>query len=293
MFTISKQRGFTLLELMLVVAIMAVISVAGISYLKEKALNTKIDKTALQIQQWLQASSAFYATHSAWPKDSKEVIDAGYMPANSEQSVWFEGGNIGTYMVGPTPNNLQVQVSLQLPISVSHEIAQRLANKLPFAEVYPPTTGNLVRAFAPIPGYGGGGDGFWNIVFIKTVYLDEPNKTYRVKELFQRNCPPNMQPDLFVVDNGFYNSRYWGITGYYPKNLTERVIQVFPDYETNGTLLGWTIHVQNGSRLDNNCEFKPTERQQTCKANKRDDNYQSTILLLGVCKPIVRPPAIR
>lgn len=64
------RRGFTLLELLLVLVLLTTITVSGLGMYEIKLRNFKVDKTALQMQQWLQAGLAFYTDCQKWPADS-------------------------------------------------------------------------------------------------------------------------------------------------------------------------------------------------------------------------------
>jgi prepilin-type N-terminal cleavage/methylation domain-containing protein len=280
----NKQRGFSLLEMLLVITVLATISVAGVSYLRDKTLNVKLDKTALQMQQWLQASMAYYVDKSDWPADTQALMDDGYIPNDIKyvRSVWYTGvGKIGVYTIGPDTHAKQVVLRLQLPNNVSYEVAQRLAAKMPMADVDLNT--KTIMVYGAIPGPGGGGQGAWDIVFIRTEYLKQADNYYDKNALFTAACPAGKEPDLFIIDNGFYNHRYYYWPGYYAKSISERALQVFPRIY-QGMLQGWDVHVQTALREA--CEFKPNEQTQKCKPPDARVTNTSTILLLGVCKPI-------
>jgi len=61
------QKGFTLLELMLVIALIGVIMVFSLSIYQQQSVNFKVDKTALQMQAWLEAARTFYTNCGQWP----------------------------------------------------------------------------------------------------------------------------------------------------------------------------------------------------------------------------------
>lgn len=162
MWKINKQRGITLLELLLVIAVLAAMSVAGISYLREKALNAKIDKTALQMQMWMQAAIAYHHDNGKWPTSADvQAMMPTYMPENSDKSVWFSNAmpQIGLYSFDNTlPKATRTDLTLELPdisgISGT-ELANRISGKLPFAKVNGSTvyaTVNLPGAPGPAPG---------------------------------------------------------------------------------------------------------------------------------------------
>ncbi len=62
-----KQSGFTLLEILLVLAVVAVITVFVANGYQQQILNSRVDKTSIQMQQWLEAAKAFYVNCGAWP----------------------------------------------------------------------------------------------------------------------------------------------------------------------------------------------------------------------------------
>jgi prepilin-type N-terminal cleavage/methylation domain-containing protein len=145
--TTAKLRGFSLLEMMLVIAIMAVISVAGLSYLRERVVNAKINKTALQMQQWLQAAIAYHNDTKKWPEnvnsllpDAQDPTKAYYMPADSQYSPWYiSGTETGLYSFRLTKETArQARLLLKLPDKIGDingiEIAKRIAGKLPVTE---------------------------------------------------------------------------------------------------------------------------------------------------------------
>lgn len=73
MFTVRKQyKGFTLLELLLVLALVSILILGALSLYQIQLRNFKVDKTSLQMQQWLQAGMSFYVDCGQWPTDSTQ-----------------------------------------------------------------------------------------------------------------------------------------------------------------------------------------------------------------------------
>lgn len=67
---IKRSSGFTLIELLLVLALVVALTAAGLFAYQIQLRNFRVDKTALQMQQWLQAGMAFQADCGQWPVDS-------------------------------------------------------------------------------------------------------------------------------------------------------------------------------------------------------------------------------
>lgn len=66
-----RLRAYSLMELLMVVAVIAVISIAGVSFLGAKADQTKIETAAKQMKNYLQAGLTYYGVHESWPTSSQ------------------------------------------------------------------------------------------------------------------------------------------------------------------------------------------------------------------------------
>lgn len=64
---VKRDSGFTLIELLLALALVVALVAAGMAAYQIQLRNFKVDKTALQMQQWLQAGLAFQADCGKWP----------------------------------------------------------------------------------------------------------------------------------------------------------------------------------------------------------------------------------
>ncbi len=65
-----SQRGFTLLEIMFVIIVMAIMAVSGVSLYNHKIQNLKVEKAATQIQEWLSGAINYYNAKGYWPGES-------------------------------------------------------------------------------------------------------------------------------------------------------------------------------------------------------------------------------
>lgn len=129
----SKTKGFTLIELLFVIAIISVIAAAGMSIVKQRAQEAKVEKCALQMQQMLQAGMAYYVDNNCWPHEAKCASGAPdfathYIPVGTTINPWGEQLN---YQYTATPGS-RFQVTTKAP---NNSIAQRVAGMLPNAEV--------------------------------------------------------------------------------------------------------------------------------------------------------------
>lgn len=75
-------KGFTLIEMLLVMVIMSVIVMALISYTEERTEALRRDRTVLQIQQIQNAALAYYVSNSTWPNTVNDLQVAGFLPRN-------------------------------------------------------------------------------------------------------------------------------------------------------------------------------------------------------------------
>ena len=84
------QEGFTLIELIFVVAILGVMATIGLTMFQKQALTNKVDKAAMQMQQLAQSASAFYVDNGEWPAltaNGPEPIEfRNYLPLESDGS---------------------------------------------------------------------------------------------------------------------------------------------------------------------------------------------------------------
>lgn len=85
-----KKLGFTLLEMLLVLTIISTIIVMGLKYTLQKSDELRRDRTALQYQQILNASLAYYLNVSQWPTNITQLTTSpgGYLPNMALNNPW-------------------------------------------------------------------------------------------------------------------------------------------------------------------------------------------------------------
>lgn len=115
-FKRQVAKGFTLIEMLLVMVIIGMIVVMGLGYYQQKTLEMRIDRTAGQIQQILNAGLSYYVSNGHWPASLEclQGIEANgstnctqqYLPTNLI-SPWGE-----TFTVTSTKSNFYVSTPI-------------------------------------------------------------------------------------------------------------------------------------------------------------------------------------
>lgn len=179
--------------MLLVIALITAISVSGIHFYRQRTLGIKIDKTALQMQQWLQAGQLFYGRVGRWPTQAdREVLLNTYLPTNSDTNPW--GKNYEIQAVTDHNNQLNgnlFRVATEIPFTASSTVtrsptAERIAGLLPNANVTDPAT---VYSEVTIPGTGNGLPGGVTIVSIESRDLHGGITAKNVDESISVNKP--------------------------------------------------------------------------------------------------------
>ena len=117
----QHNKGFTLLELMLVIAIIAAILVLGLSAYEQKLKNGRIETTAIEMQTWLQASLRFYVDYNInerWPvavgdvddRYARQIIANNYMQDYQLTNPWGNDSNDYHFKIQPEPDPATISV---------------------------------------------------------------------------------------------------------------------------------------------------------------------------------------
>lgn len=78
---LKSQRGFTLIELALVLAILAVLAGAAVPYAATQVRNQAAEKVAREMLAMADAAKSYYVANSAWPASISTLQTAGYLPS--------------------------------------------------------------------------------------------------------------------------------------------------------------------------------------------------------------------
>jgi len=95
MITRNKIKGFTLVEILLVLVIISSVIYMLLSYMQQKTLQMRIDRTTLQMQQILNAGLAYYVGFGTWPLPAAgTAVDITATPGNLLQSSGYLPSNV-------------------------------------------------------------------------------------------------------------------------------------------------------------------------------------------------------
>lgn len=155
---IKKNKGFTLIEMLLVITLIAIIAALSILTFRLHAESERIDKAALEMEQVLQAAMAYNNINRKWPENNSALPDCDpsnhpnladfinhYLP-NGEVTNDFGHHYCWGSTGGANQNNTLFWVAIQVP---NHDIAmaKRIAARLPNAI----TTSNPISLMMPAP----------------------------------------------------------------------------------------------------------------------------------------------
>lgn len=76
---IMSKKAFTIIEMLLVIAILGVLAMLGLRYIAKQSEQNKVSKASLQVQQFLQAGLAYQAEKGAWPICSDNTPTGDFM----------------------------------------------------------------------------------------------------------------------------------------------------------------------------------------------------------------------
>lgn len=218
---LNKIRGFTLLELMLVIALVAALSVAGLAAYQVQIRNFKIDKTAIQMQEWLQAGMAFYSDCHVWPNPNNDpnILQemTGLIPLTPQacptltQPILKAYKPIGADSNGPWPNNYTIGTGVgayanmflvktmigpmtgsRLLTAIGGAIAGRLPNATSWTNNGLMPNWVVVQASVGVPGSSNQTNGF----IIDMEMVNSNSTALHIKQPTAADCPPGMQAVL-------------------------------------------------------------------------------------------------
>jgi len=208
----TNIKGFTLIEILFVIAILSVLASLGLSVLQQRAQQLKVERAALQMQQILQAGMAFKADDAggAWPISCTQDTFIKYLSVNSTGNPW---GNTTT--CGPVTGTPKFQVKTQVP---TEKIADQIIALLPNAGKDITSSPPNVFVYTEVSGTSGGRGTTGNIIFNDIVTKTIPNAFFSQgtgsnfgrypgvgsESIPQFSCPSGMQGEVLFLTKQIY-----------------------------------------------------------------------------------------
>lgn len=202
-------QGFSLIELMFAIAIIAAIAVMGLAAYKQRVINQKVDQAVLQLQTILQGAMAYYvANNDTWPTaktfntmltDYVGIADPEhfYSPFYGKYSVVDNQNHNNYFTVATTINTHAIESKL------AGKVADLISGRLPIARA--DENSHTVYASVPIPAQTSGNNRqekvIYNIRVIQSGTLVKKPK-----------CPAGRTPELDVATNDFVSINNNGVT---------------------------------------------------------------------------------
>jgi prepilin-type N-terminal cleavage/methylation domain-containing protein len=210
----NSTKGFTLIEMILVLGIIASIISMLVKYSFMRADQIRVDTAAVQMQQILNAGMAFYINNGYWPSQASATTPCGTVsslkPLQSPPNDYLSANlnppyNGASYGMNCSPNTGVFSVTLRFPAEGTSPAAwiRILAGILPLATY----TNNTVTSSVNIPGQ--------NLNNARSVNFG--NFYHQGGCVPAPTCPANMTPDIMVLPASLYGvNDAPGKTDYYP-----------------------------------------------------------------------------
>jgi len=139
---LSGKKGFTLLELAVVLAALALVSTAAIPFFIRRAEITAANRTAKEISTIQEASKWYYVNNKAWPASVETLKTAGFLnPSWTSINPW--GNSYATSDTG---------TSFTVTTFVPAGVEGILARALPGASTWASGSWRGVSSVVPVPG---------------------------------------------------------------------------------------------------------------------------------------------
>jgi len=211
----QRASGFTLIELIFVVAIIGVMATIGLTMFQKQALTNKVDKAAMQMQQLAQSASAYFVDFGDWPELTEQGPDPiefrNYLPLENVNNRFLDPWG-GVYLARVDEN--QNKVWTLTANDLDKDTAIRVKGRLPFANLETESCDKncILKMAVPIPGQyadqsnviiksvGNARIAFaQNIVFNGIIYDNVTNQPIQLPA----DCPNNYTPKLIHGLTGF------------------------------------------------------------------------------------------
>jgi prepilin-type N-terminal cleavage/methylation domain-containing protein len=289
-------KGFSLIEMLLVLVIISAIIVMGMNYAQQKAQSMRIDRTVMQIQSILNAAQAYFVDHGQWTTGGNVLMDDHYLPNNAFNSPWgsvtttpsYQMPNMAGFMnANPTAPNMEyLWITFTGP--KAYALATVIAGALPVAYTTNTTTAN--NPMPPQDTACSPGEDCTIVASISMPLINLNNATaVNFAGLYHHgacvpvpSCPPGMTPEIVVTPvslSGVYSNCSASGTCPTSGSLPAYPITSFTAYATGPGQSGNSYPVAqgpanctNGYALNNQCYMLASSPGYTGE-NVRDGSY--------------------
>jgi len=264
MNSIQREKGFTLIEVLLVLVIASSLIVMFINFTGQQANQQRRDITTLRMQQVLNAALAFYNQNGRWPSltatptqsglvaltTASELVGNNYLIRMGSSGTWVSSYGSTIYAgFEPTRNIFYVAVSLPAA-APSPANAQMIAGLLPSGITLP---SGSVPGLPPSPGACSSGQSCYILASVPPPGQNLNNaRSVNFASVYHSSacvpapsCPVGMMPQIFVIPvsvSGVNDSP----TNCTDNNATNCTVNVYPISSYTGYAIAKTSGTDSG-----------------------------------------------
>lgn len=221
----NKIKGFSLLEMLLVLAIASSLIVLMLNYTAQKSDEMRRTKTVLQMQQILNASMSYYLNNGFWPLAGASITSTGCSTTAATSTTWTDISQLQPNYIPSTLTNNSYGQPFMLACNATGGFyaytttdtianAQIIAGRLPMAFITDSTgsaTNPPSQSSDCAPTASPMGTGCTIVVSNVTIPGQNLNNARSVNYagtfysgscVPAPNCPPGMKPDIIVAPAG-------------------------------------------------------------------------------------------
>lgn len=278
----QPNRAFTLIEMMLVIALIAVLATIGINAYQKTAEQSKIDKSALQMQTLLQAGMAYYVDYGCWPDSTRSNPDCKVQPPPDFQPYIPIGARVNGKPASPwgtTYDWLPVNGDKLFEVytyAVSKPIADRLAAKLPNASASGAAPWRVV-AMVGIPG----SSLQTGIVIKKLGYVSILNNGKAANNIAIPACSAGSDPHIYLALNYFSGESIgdnWSVSNARSPSLISMSAPVSGNH--------WAVSLTLKSVYNDGGVFDPGKKKEAnMTGSYKGRTIQTQSLYIVTCEP--------
>jgi prepilin-type N-terminal cleavage/methylation domain-containing protein len=128
-----KTKGFSLIEVLLVLAIMATVIVSILGYTTQKSSEMRYERTIMQMEHFLNAGLSYYVSFGEWPTlTDLQGTQGNFLPKGIINNAWGLKFSVGTNTTGINPGS-QFSVCTSIRGKEVFTAATIIAGRLPIA----------------------------------------------------------------------------------------------------------------------------------------------------------------